>query len=168
MTLPPAILRKASAILRDAADGKPVDAREAERISKIIAPRRKAKKHLPWPTLKEAREAKRKARSDATSYLRNAVEERAFGHCEAADHIELLSGGAVCRGYLELDHLLGGVGRRRQKQAVENTWLLCNEHHRQRTANLPSSDFWVRVFALHADRYGYPMISRVEHRRIER
>ena len=60
----------------------------------------------------------------------------------------------------ELHHLLGGSGRRRQRQAVENCMAICllchREYHSSPDSLAPKVAEWCK-------RYGYPPIRRITH-----
>jgi hypothetical protein len=63
----------------------------------------------------------------------------------------------------EMDHWLGGNGRRRQKQSVETCWALCREHHGWKTVHFGGVSLWNRRFKDHCETYGYPFVAHVEH-----
>jgi hypothetical protein len=103
------------------------------------------------------RETKRKIHREETTAIREAVVYRANGFCEAC----------WLQGYerpgTELDHFEGGSGRRRERQSVENTWLLCSQSHRARSLNAPSAAHWNRLWKEHTSKHGYPFHPHIEH-----
>lgn len=114
---------------------------------------------FPKPS-KKARQAsklaRRATRRDALAEIIAACVRRGQCRCEAPD----------CRKAgvrLELDHWLGGVGRRRQRESVETCWMLCTACHFERTRNYPSAEFWNDRFAEHCRAHGYQPIAHREH-----
>lgn len=107
---------------------------------------------FPKPT--RAREKRQKAAHHRreTADLREKVMARARGRCECCG----------LGGWLELDHWVGGSGRRREQQSVETVWLLSREHHAMRSHNNPSVAEWNRRFAAHCGRHGYAFVPHVE------
>lgn len=103
-----------------------------------------------------------RARSAA---IRGLVMVRAGGVCEVEPYMGRFF--AHMRP-LVLDHWLGGSGRRRQKQSVENTWAICTPCHRERTVNSPNAAYWNEKFRQHCQRYGYPFTPHVEHAELAR
>lgn len=63
----------------------------------------------------------------------------------------------------EMDHFLGGHGRRKQRQSVESCWMLRRDCHAAKTRLSPSSAFWDAKWAAHAARYGYPVLTHIQH-----
>ena len=85
-------------------------------------------------TVKERKEENRRRHVEETKAIRAAVFDRSVGKgCENCGKRFAL---------LEVDHMLGGSGRRRQRQSVETCWAICQECHRNRTINVPSREFW--------------------------
>ena len=97
----------------------------------------------------------------ATAELRRLVMARSRGHCEGCGHFY----GTMV---LQLDHWLGGSGRRRQAQAIANCWGLCPGCHSRRSQNLPDSAHWNRLFSRHCVRRGYHVLNHVEHDPVRR
>jgi hypothetical protein len=129
-------------------------------LHRLGKPSKKRKK--PSAECRAAQAAGRRA--DAAA-LRQAVSQRADGRCEGA-RLTLL-GWRRCGGAPdELDHWLGGSGRRKQKQSLESAWMLCRLCHRRRTENIPDAQSWNEVFALHCERYGYPVIAHIIHQQL--
>ena len=87
--------------------------------------------------------------------IRIAVMKRAAGTCEALDCQQRTL-------ELQLDHWLGGGGRRRQMESVETCWALCAKDHAARTCNIPSASHWNALFRAHCKKYGYPFPSHKE------
>lgn len=75
--------------------------------------------------------------------VRAAVLARAKGRCEF--DLKPLNAG-------EVDHMWG---RAKAAESVENCWLLCVDHHREKTDNLPSRVAWLEAFSDHCRRHGY-------------
>lgn len=107
---------------------------------------------FPKPTRAD-RKARRAARllnrRLSIGQLRNAAIARALGRCEAPD---CRRGGVG----LEMDHWLGGIGRRRQHETIENVWMLCSECSFARTRNSPSAAYWNDLFKRHCEAHKYP------------
>jgi hypothetical protein len=90
--------------------------------------------------------------------IRKQVIDRSGGRCE----------NPRCRADLrehgcEVDHWLGGSGRRSQDQAVATCWALCVSCHQDRTLNIPDAGTWNRHFEIHCLRYGYSFTPHAEH-----
>jgi hypothetical protein len=99
----------------------------------------------PWKgrTRAEDQKAKRETHRQQTARIREERIRIAGGKCEAylfpEGPWEMSSLGVPfgqppvqCAGSAEhMHHLLGGSGRRRQKQSVENVRMLCAFHHRE-------------------------------------
>jgi hypothetical protein len=166
-----AILRKASAVLLDAAGGKPVDVGEARRIALLIAPRPRARKNVPRHPRPE-REGKL-----TTKEIAVIVRERAGDLCEA------------CRrpftklNPFSLDHWLNGTGRRIPKESVETCWGIhkfsCHPARQEYRFPLWATvidlslyatglAFWNATFKAHCDRQGYPFEAHIEHQAVTR
>jgi hypothetical protein len=156
------ILRKASAALRDVADGRPVDQIEAGRLAEAIAPRRHIQKVLPFKPRAQSKQEKAAAHQEQTGEIRAFCLQRAAGVCECGCGRRLDLWGA------ELDHWLNGIGRRRQKQSIENCWFLTLKCHAARQRLSPSTSAWNARFAVHARKYGYPVVGHIEHQQMMR
>jgi hypothetical protein len=91
--------------------------------------------------LRKPKQAKRKAKREATRDVRAAVVKRARGECE------------LCGGFwhLTLDHF-EGIAR---SESLETCWLLCWGCHREKTDNKPDAAWWAGAFAKHCARHGY-------------
>mgnify|MGYP001615595419 FL=1 len=117
-----------------------------EELAALFVP----KKRRGAAPAKERKEGKRRRHAEETSAIRTEVWERSKGRCENC--------GVKWKPYahpLELDHALGGAGRRRQRQSVSNTWALCRiPCHRDKTANRPDRASWMRWFVEHCMRKG--------------
>lgn len=112
----------------------------------------------PVKPMKKARLAKQKqkrlTKKEETARIRGACAARAQGFCENHD----------CLGYPEeMDHWLGGNGRRRQQQSIATCWMLCSACHRDKTRGVPSAAEWNRRFAAHCLRHIYPFTPHIEH-----
>lgn len=125
-----------------------------EELCRLIRP---VKKKRP----PDGREARQKQHQEDTAAIRAAVMERACWRCENC--------GGVCPGSalrLEMDHMLSGSGRRRQRQSVETCWALCGGKawtcHSHRTANFPSWEHWRARMREHLTRHGYPIPRELE------
>lgn len=122
-------------------------------------------KHYKKP-IQKAREAKeqkeRLSRMGATAAIREACVRRAAGLCEACWTPFAVANPA------EMDHWLGGNGRRRQKQAIENCWMLHMTCHQRRQRGQPDAEYWNRRFHQHAAYYGYPFTPHIEHATVVR
>jgi hypothetical protein len=94
--------------------------------------------------LRKPKQAKRKAKREATRDVRAAVLKRAGGDCENCGW-----GGLAAQ--LELDHFEGKA----RSESVETCWLLCRVCHRLKTNNQPSTTNWLDVFAFHCRKHGY-------------
>ena len=94
---------------------------EMQRALDAIKPRKPIAKRLPGVSRREAREARRKRHAEETAAIRQAVFHRACGRCEEI---------GCSREPTELHHLASGIGRRRQRQTVENCRAYCFECHR--------------------------------------
>lgn len=75
--------------------------------------------------------------------LRQRLKERANGLCECGCGRALLNP--------ELDHFFG---RKNEAETFESCWLLERGCHQQKTANTPSSGWWLRRFIRHCGRHG--------------
>ena len=106
-------------------------AEDLRRALDAMKPRKPIRKELSGPSLKEKREGKRKRHAEETARIREAVFKRADGRCEnIGDLPPDAEWGRCIHMPTELHHLAGGIGRRRQKQTVENTRAYCWECHR--------------------------------------
>lgn len=97
----------------------------------------------------------RKPRVDMKE-IRASAWERANYLCECGCGRDLRLWGC------ELDHWLGGSGRRKQKQSVETCWLLAGLCHRRRTRNEPDAAYWNARFEKHCRKHGYLFTPHVE------
>lgn len=139
----------------------PVAVQQAQAaLRPLLAKRRNGpSKSLPERSQKQRREEKRAAHREETAEIRGEVELRSGADCEYVD----LNGDRCRWPGTDLDHWLGGSGRRRQAQSAANTWLLCSLHHGQRTRNEPDVERWNRAFARHCARYLYPFTPHRVH-----
>ncbi len=96
---------------------------------------------------------KQKEHRENISTIRRRVMLRARGCCEVS---------GCSRIGISLDHWLGGSGRRREAQAFGNCWLLCAEHDRARTHNLPNAAWWNSEFEKHCAKYGFSFYPHLE------
>lgn len=105
----------------------------------------------PMPRAKERRLRRLNTKANL-ALVRQQVMDRANGRCE------------VCgaRGALELDHWLGGSGRRAQKQHRTTCWALCHICHQHRTENIPSAAHWNDVRRHFCERWGYAFQPHLE------
>jgi hypothetical protein len=116
------------------------DMEDAEQsIRDQLAPR-------PTSTAVKKTRAKRASKTKETKRIRALVAERADGRCEA------------CAAYFaefnpaQMDHFWG---RGKTAQSVENCWLLHATCHSDKTANRPSREHWLDMFASHCARHAY-------------
>lgn len=58
---------------------------------------------------------------------------------------------------------MGGTGRRRQKQSVQNTWALCDADNFARTEKIPDTAWWNRSFEQHCKVNDLPFEAHIEH-----
>jgi hypothetical protein len=100
-------------------------AREAYSLLPFLKLRKVPAKRLPGEPKAAKRERRRAEHREETAAIRKAVFERAEGKCEG-----VFLQARCFRPATELHHLEGGVGRRRQKQTVENCRAYCFECHR--------------------------------------
>ena len=91
--------------------------------------------------------------------IRLAAMKRAAGNCEGCG-LELAFGEGDC------DELFGGFGRRRQKMAIENVWVLHRSCHREKTINHPTAVYWDLKALLWARRNEYKETERLLENRI--
>lgn len=122
-------------------------AREAAGHLARVARRKAPAKRLPGVSRKEKREAKRAAHREKTAQIWEAVMVRADGRCERC----------CAKADLVLDHMLGGGGQRRERQAVETTWALCLSCNWERTNLDPSADYWRSRMRSFLVAHGYPV-----------
>lgn len=106
--------------------------------------------------LAKPREAKRKTKREATKDVRAEVLKRAGGFCEAcgAPGTDLAP--------LEMDHFFS----RRNSESVGSCWMLCRQHHREKTDNAPSATYWLCLFFQHATTRGYWVEAKQAERRM--
>jgi hypothetical protein len=87
-------------------------------------------------------------RQEKITDIREQVWLRSNGRCEAC--------GIPLPSVLgELDHALGGSGRRRALESVETTWRLDHRCHVLKTNNDPTAFYWAEKFAEHCRQHGY-------------
>lgn len=157
-------------LLRAVKDGKPVSFRMKSAAQQALYLVGKPSPSRKKPA-RERKEKKRAAHREDTGALRAAVFARAGGWCEVRElsRVGLGELGSVtitercALAPTEMDHWLGGWGRRRQKQSIETCWALCTEHHRLRQANYPSAAAWNLRFQKHCRAHGYPFTPHIEH-----
>lgn len=162
-------LNRAAELLEDR---HPQDARDCEQLAARIAPHRRPKKAVQREREQHEQTAVQSRRAE-TSAIYLAVEKRAAGRCEACaiDHDHVLGGGAAWTNPAdppELDHWMGGNGRRRQLQSVATCWMLHRSCHRLRQAGSPSAAAWNTLFEKHCRIYGYRFTGHVEHAEVPR
>jgi hypothetical protein len=97
---------------------------------------------------RKRRETKKAARRQKVATLRERVWERSKGRCE---NCGLNLGHALSFGG-QMDHMLGGSGRRMTAESIYSCWRICAPCHRDRTDNAPSSAFWFDRMQAHLDR----------------
>lgn len=127
-------------------------------------------KGKPDASLAEYRRAKAKLRGvptrEETKAIRKLVRDTAFRDLALKVLTRAQFVCECCCAWLpftgEIDHWLGGSGRRRQRESIETIWLLCSSCHADRTANRPSVEHWNERFRLHCERYGYPFVPHLE------
>jgi hypothetical protein len=118
-----------------------------------LSERKAPAKRLPGESKAAKRERRRAEHAAKTTDIRRWVLIRADNKCEAVDP----GASERCgRPATVLDHWEGGVGRRRQRQGIENCWLLCDFHNQRRTANFPNADWWNEAWAAHCRFWFYP------------
>lgn len=81
-------------------------------------------------TLAEDRAAKRETHRQETARIRDERMGIAQGQCEWGI-LDTFRNAPCFRSATQMHHLVGGSGRRRQKQSVENVRMLCAFHHRE-------------------------------------
>lgn len=141
-------------------------ARIAPRQSpKRIAPRERIKKtSLPFKTTRQLKRARASAHKESTSSIRPAVFERAGDRCEAWHPGKSEGSWHRCEKKATIwDHWMSGTGRRRQKQAVETTWALCDSCNFARTEKIPNIEWWNESHRVHCELYGYLFEPHIEH-----
>ena len=127
-----------------------LEAAKLRRELRSLTPRKRVK-------ARPAKASRDLDRARAVTAIRDEVFARAKGRCEAWP-----SGDVRCGNKPEvLDHWLGGIGRRRQKEEVSTCWALCLKCNDHRTANWPSAAYWNDSFARHCYGHDYDFI---EHR----
>lgn len=115
------------------------------------APRFKFPKPTPRKTL---RAEKKRTHKEATDAIHGAVLLRSRGACEAPN--------CGTRSFvLQMDHWLGGSGRRRTLQSIETCWMLCRPCHDARTRD-GQTKYWNHYFAIHCANHGYPFTPHIE------
>lgn len=98
--------------------------------------------------------AKKRTKREKLATVREAVEARAHGRCEAW---------GCTAGRMECDHFFG----RARHESLETCWLLCANHHREKTLNRPDAATWLRIFETHATGHGYAAAARLAKNRLE-
>lgn len=109
---------------------------------------------------RDRREEKSETHRVDTFEIRRRVWERSQGLCENCGRpLQPMQG--------QMDHIFGGVGRRRQEQSVETCWRLCSSLdtaiasssipgcHERRTLNVPDATSWWRRVSVHLRKHGY-------------
>ena len=125
-----------------------------------------ARTKRPKVESKKRKEEKSRARRGSIAEIRAAVWERSGGRCENIGECLFLFESNPWDG--ELDHWMGGSGRRRSEQSMKNCWRLCWGCHRARTTNMPSVAYWNDRWKAHCERYGYAFAPHVEHAKAAR
>lgn len=117
--------------------------------------------------MKQQRLAKKKATREEqnaeTARIRGELIGRAMGVCECGCGMWFTSLNPA-----EMDHFLGGTGRRKQRQSVGSCWMLRRDCHLMKTSLSPSAAFWNSRFAAHAAHYNYPALKHIEHAALRR
>lgn len=122
MSATPGTLRRVRSLLLAVGGGKSVDAREAQTLAALLAPR--PKKVIQGRSLKQDREARRERMKAETAKIRKIVFAREIDQY----------GNSICEFCLawpkeELHHLDSGSGKA-QRQTVENCVGICGKCHR--------------------------------------
>lgn len=131
-------------------------AKEAAKLRELVSRKKAPPKRITGqPTAEERREEKRRAHAESTSGIRAACAARAANRCELCG---MLQGSS-----LEMDHVLGGSGRRRERQSMETCWMLCRYCHQYKTSH-PAGENWRAAFRVHCAKYGYPVPKELEVR----
>jgi 5-methylcytosine-specific restriction endonuclease McrA len=152
VTVSPAIERRLKRFLQDVASfaEDPPNGEESEELGRTAFDfiQRLWRKPAPAKRIeaverhRESVAERRENHREETREIRAAVWKRSEGGCENCGiGLEDWEG--------ELDHWLGGSGRRRQQQGTETTWRLCRPCHRARSANSPSYAAWKLRWAAH-------------------
>lgn len=100
--------------------------------------------------VKDARRIDKKLK---TALVHHECEVRAKGKCESCRLPSVV---------LQLDHFLGGYGRRTEREAVETCWMICPPCHRRKTDNEPDRRTWCASFKFFCENRGYPVPPEVE------
>lgn len=124
-------------------------------IDAALKPKRSAK------PARKRREAKATAHREETGAIREQVMARAGGICECGCGED-----ATPADPLEMDHALGGSGRRRSEQSAETCWSLKASHHRAKTRNLPSAAHWLGAFVDHCERHDFVRAAELARSRL--
>jgi hypothetical protein len=132
------------------------DREAAGKLLALLAPRRKNEKQKKTA---KAKAGAAQAAGATSRAIRNAVRER----CAQLNNACCEACMTPLHGLGEWDHWLGGTGRRKPRESVATTWLLCRACHEARTESLPSAAFWNQRFGRHCERYGYPFSPHIEH-----
>jgi 5-methylcytosine-specific restriction endonuclease McrA len=96
----------------------------------------------------------------STASIREAVMQRAAGKCEHCGG-EFYPWDAP-----EMDHFMGGGGRRRQAASIETCWLLHRFCHLNRTNNYPTAAYWNGSFARHCQKHRYFTREHIIHQQL--
>lgn len=99
----------------------------------------RVRQKLPGKSREAKKKEKRLGRREAMAKLRFQIVLRASGNCE------VVGCGAVGT---DLDHFRGGSARRWSNKP-DGVWLLCRAHHRLKTDNDPSANYWRVEFQKH-------------------
>jgi len=128
-------------------------------------------KRSPVKPMKKERLAKKKSarelRNEETARIREACMKRCGGVCECGCERTFITN-PISTYRAEMDHWLGGTGRRRQRQSIENCWMLTALCHRLRQNAQPSAVYWNVVFRQHCERYGYKFTPHIEHAQLKK
>lgn len=161
----PSLSKRAMREVRDrlaalaATSGDPALARLIAVVERSLKARSVKRLALSEADEQRYREKVRAHRAEVAA-MREAVWRRSRGCCEACGkHLLPVEG--------ELDHWLGGFGRRLAEECVESTWRLCRGCHDERHANKPSAAHWNDVFRDHCGRYGYEFKPHAEKSPVE-
>jgi hypothetical protein len=158
-----AILRKASSLLQDAADGREVNALEARRLALALAPRPRIRKNVPRHPRPPP--PGKMTRSEIYAFCN----ERAIA---AGDKCECGCGRRLSQDGRTLDHWLNGNGRKKQKESVFTCWMLTPWCHKLRQEYIPDAADWNEKFKTFCQRNGgaakgYVFEPHVEHQRLQ-
>lgn len=149
------ISRKAAKALLDAVDKSEIlESMLTAHGSKVFSELRRALAPKRIKPEKRARlqkkKAKREMKKEETARIREAVMERAGGHCECGCGMTF-GEGSLLR-VPEMDHFFG---RGKVQQSVSNCWLLAKICHHGKGKGRPSRGFWCGRFIKHCEKHGY-------------